>query len=138
MERARLDLERGHPRRARERLQGVLVARPYDLQARALLGEAYRRDGQWAEAGRWGYLVRPAASECERVAFERHAAFGWRRRIERSRLRHLLRVDELESVADEAGIVRLRTLGDWRRPGDPGPLVERLGLARWVGSVVRG
>ena len=66
LKRAKADLERGDARQARERLKSLLVTSPHDLQIRSLLAEAYRRDRHFPEAGRWGYLIGPAATERER------------------------------------------------------------------------
>jgi hypothetical protein len=83
---------------------------PHNREIRLLLAEAYRRDRQSPEAGRWGYLMGPAASERERRAFEKHSAFGGSPRITEGRLRRLLRVSDLASVADETGRAILRDL----------------------------
>ncbi|GAB3599979.1 hypothetical protein GCM10027446_32670 [Angustibacter peucedani] len=131
--RARADLERGAARKARDRLRGLVVTCPQSHEVRILLAEAYRRDRQWPEAGRWGYLVGSAATDAERRAFEQHCAFGWRPRITESRLRHLLKVDDLAAVADESGRQLLRELPRKRAPGRrDGPLAaaSRL-LAIW-------
>lgn len=127
MERAKADLERGDPRKARERLKGLLRAYPEDLEVRKLLAEAYRRDRQFTEAGRWGYLVGPAATDRERRAFEKHSAFGWNRRITESRLRHLLRCHDLGAIADDHGREILRALPSKRtgRPDTLGAAVSR-------------
>ena len=77
LRRAKADLERGDVRRARGRLKGLIVTYPEDQGVRRLLAEAYRRDRQWPEAGKWGYLIGPAATDRERRAFEKHSAFGW-------------------------------------------------------------
>ena len=93
---------------------------------RALLAEAYRRDRQWPEAGRWGYLAGEAATEAERMAFEEHCAFGHGGRITEARLRHLLRTDDLAAIADDFGRARLRQLPDRRHRDRPDGLAGRL------------
>lgn len=136
--RAKLDLERGDVRKARDRLMGLLATHPHNREVRTLLAEAYRRDRQWPEAGRWGYLIGPAATDKERAAFEEHCAFGWDSRITEGRLRRLLRVDDLFAVADETGRALLRDLPNKRNPrrGD-GPLAAigrylASGWSRWA------
>lgn len=117
--RAKRDLEDGNVRKARDRLKGLVVTYPHDVEVRGLLAEAYRQDRQdrqWPEAGRWGYLVGPAATAEERSAFEKHCAFGWYTRMTKSRLRRLLRVDDLKLVADEAGLGLLAELPHKRNP----------------------
>ena len=114
LERAKADLEHGNVRKARDRLKGLVVTRPHDTEVRGLLAEAYRRDRQWPEAGRWGYLMGPAATDLERRAFEKHSAFGWHPRITEARLRRLLRVNDLGAVADKFGRTLLRDLPDKR------------------------
>lgn len=116
LERVEGDLARGDVRKARDRLKGLLNTYPHDLEVRRLLAEAYRRDRQLPEAGRWGYLVGPDASDRERDAFERQCAFGWNGRITEVRLRSLLRCDDLRAIADDAGIDTLRNLPKKRRP----------------------
>lgn len=118
--RAELDLARGDVRLARERLKGLVTSRPHDREVRALLAEAYRRDRQWPEAGRWGYLVADAASDRERTAFERHC--GRQGRLTEARLRRLLRSDRLAPLADASGRQRVRSLPRGRLAGL---------LARW-------
>jgi hypothetical protein len=66
-----MDLMAGDTASARHRLKGYLVDRPTDLEARRLLAQAYRLDGQRDAAGLWGYLVADAATPEERAAFER-------------------------------------------------------------------
>jgi uncharacterized protein DUF6584 len=130
---AKADLERGDARKARDRLKGLVATYPYDLEVRSLLAEAYRRDRQWPEAGRWGYLVGPAATEWERRAFEKHSAFGWRTRITEARLRRLLQVDDLAAVADERGRILLRELPNKRNPlRSDGPLSA---ISRFLASL---
>lgn len=114
--RAKRDLEAGDARKARDRLKGLVITYPHDQEVRALLAEAYRRDRQWPEAGRWGYLVGPAATAEERSAFERHSAFGWHTRMTESRLRRLLRVDDLAAISDDAGRAILVDLPHRRNP----------------------
>lgn len=121
--RARADLERGDARKARDRLKGLLATYPHDQEVRSLLAEAYRRDRQWSEAGRWGYLIGPAAADRERRMFEQHCAFGSSARITEGRLRYLLRVDDLAAVADQTGRALLRELPAKRSPArKDGPL----------------
>lgn len=110
LERARAELERGEVRTSRERLKGLVATYPDDVVVRALLAQAYRLDGQPTEAGRWGYLIGPAATQEERVAFERHCAFGTAGRITESRLRHLLRCSDLTAIADDQGRAILASL----------------------------
>lgn len=133
LERARAELEAGDVRKARDRLRGLVVSYPHDLEVRVLLAEAYRLDGQPTEAGRWGYLVGPAATDEERLAFERHCAFGRAARITESRLRHLLRCSDLTLIADEHGRAILASLPSKVAPG------RRHGrgaaLVRWVTGV---
>jgi hypothetical protein len=115
--RAKLDLERGDARKARDRLKGLVITYPHNQEVRALLAEAYRRDRQWPEAGRWGYLMGSGATDRERAAFESHCAFGWDTRITESRLRRLLRVDDLAAIADDTGRAILLDLPHRRDPG---------------------
>jgi len=116
LERAKADLNRGDARAARDRLKGLVGTYPECIELRTLLAESYRRDRQWNEAGRWGYLVGSAASEREREAFERHCAFGWKSRITEARLRHLLRAGDLAAIADATGRALLRELPHKRNP----------------------
>lgn len=115
LSRAKADLEQGDARKARDRLKGLVVTYPHNQEVRRLLAEAYRRDRQWPEAGRWGYLVGPAATDWERWAFEKHSAFAWHPRIAEAR-RRLLQVDDLAKVADETGRALLRDLPNKRNP----------------------
>jgi hypothetical protein len=133
VDRAKADLEAGNPRVARERLKGLLVAYPDDIAIRTMLAETYRQDRQYLEAGRWGYLFEQAASEREREAFERHCAFGWRRRITPARLHHLLRCQDLARIADAAGRERLRQLPrrrrrPWSKDGSLTALARRVAM----------
>jgi hypothetical protein len=116
LRRAQADLERGDVRKARDRLRGLVVTYPTRPDVRRLLAEAYRRDRQWPEAGRWGYLIGDAATDSERRAFEAHCAFGWRSRITEGRLRRLLQVDDLAAIADDSGRQLLRELPHKRNP----------------------
>lgn len=124
------DLEHGDPRKARERLKSWLAAFPEDREARRLLAQSYRADGQPTEAGRWGYLVGPDATDEERAAFEAHCAFGWDSRITESRLRHLLRCAELTSIADADGLAALAVLPEKKNPRRADGVLDR--LERWV------
>ena len=95
-----------------------------------MLAQAYRADGQPTEAGRWGYLVGADATAEERQAFEAHCAFGWSSRITESRLRHLLRCQDLRAIADEDGLALLAALPTKRNPRrSDGPIAR---LARWL------
>jgi len=133
LERAKSDLEHGDARKARDRLKGLVSTYPINQDVRRLLAEAYRRDRQWPEAGRWGYLIGSAATDAERRAFEKHSAFGWNRRITEGRLRRLLRVDDLAAVADETGRAVLRDLPHKRHPlRKDGPLT---GFRRCLASL---
>ena len=110
LERAKADLARGDARKARDRLKGLVGAYPDSLEVRQLLAEAYRRDRQAAQAGRWGYLWGPHASDREREAFERHNSFVGYPRVTEARLRRVLRTDDLSAIADESGRALLRAL----------------------------
>jgi hypothetical protein len=130
LDRARADLEHGDARKARERLKSWIATYPHDHAARNLLAQAYRDDGQPTEAGRWGYLQGAAATDAERLAFESRCAFGWQSRITEARLRHLLRCDDLTSIADDQGRAILASLPSRRNPRQTdGPLD---GLGRWL------
>jgi len=68
--RAKRDLAQGHTDLAIRRLRGYLATEPNSLEVRRVLAAIYRQTGNYAEAGRWGYLtadVRPV----ELTAFER-------------------------------------------------------------------
>lgn len=130
LERARSELDHGDVRKARERLKGLVATYPDDLEVRALLAQAYRLDGQPTEAGRWGYLIGPAATDDERLAFERHCAFGWASRITEARLRHLLRCSDLTVIADDRGRAILASLPSKSAPLRRDGLVAA--LARWL------
>ncbi|NCT92692.1 hypothetical protein GXB85_17295 [Cellulomonas sp. APG4] len=133
IERARADLARGDARQARDRLKALVVAYPRSLEIRQLLAEAYRRDGQPAEAGRWGYLVAAHASDAERATFERHNSWTRCSRMTEKRLRHLLRSEDLASIADEAGRRLLADLPHKRPSGRvDGPLEA---LRRWSATL---
>jgi hypothetical protein len=64
------DLARGHTHLAQQRLASLLAVHPRDLALRARRAEVYRRVGDWAQAGRWGFLTEEA-SPAEIAAFER-------------------------------------------------------------------
>ncbi len=116
--RAKADLDGGDVRAARERLKSLVATYPRDLEVRRLLAEAYRRDGQPTEAGRWGYLVGADATESERRAFEHHNGFAsYLGRVTESRLRQLLRCDDLARIADSEGRALLRSLPRKRPQG---------------------
>jgi hypothetical protein len=110
LERAKADLARGDARKARDRLKGLVGAYPDSLEVRQLLAEACRRDRQPAQAGRWGYLYGPHASDREREAFERHNSFVGYPRVTEARLRRILRTDDLSAIADDSGRALLREL----------------------------
>jgi hypothetical protein len=57
LDRARADIEAGRLWKARDRLRGVVGARPGDQEVLALLGEVYLRMGDGPEAGRWLFLT---------------------------------------------------------------------------------
>ncbi len=133
LQRAKADLEHGDVRKARDRLKGLVASYPHNHELRSLLAGAYRRDRQWPEAGRWGYLIGSAATDAERRAFETHSAFGWNRTITEARLRRLLRVDDLAAVADETGRAVLQDLPHKRNPlRKDGPLT---GFRRYLASL---
>ncbi len=67
------DLARGHTHLAQQRLASLLAVHPADLALRARRADIYRRVGDWAQAGRWGFLTEDA-SPAEVAAFER----AWR------------------------------------------------------------
>ena len=133
LDRAKADLEHGDARKARERLKSILASHPEDLEVRALLAQAYRIDRQPTEAGRWGYLIGTAATDEERLAFERHCAFGWDSRITEARLRHLLRCADLTAIADEHGRATLAALPTKRPPRRRDGIGAA--LARWVAGL---
>ncbi|GIE35988.1 hypothetical protein Ait01nite_090330 [Actinoplanes italicus] len=62
------DLERGHTHLAAQRLNSLIAADPFDLGLRARLAAVHRRTGNFAEAGRWGYLTEDV-TEAELRAF---------------------------------------------------------------------
>jgi hypothetical protein len=96
------DLALGHTYLAIRRLRAYLAGSPHDIAARALLATIYRRAGNLAEAGRWGFLtdeVHPA----EVIAFERANPSPW------LRLR-LLRFDANPKILPPAAQDRLRVL----------------------------
>jgi hypothetical protein len=125
LERAKADLARGDVHKARDRLKGLLGTYPTCHEVRRLLAEAYRRDRQPSEAGRWGYLVGSHAGDLERAAFERHCWRG-RSRIAESDLRRLLRTVDLALIADEAGRELLAALPHARPSGRKDGPVEAL------------
>ncbi|SDU92624.1 hypothetical protein SAMN04488544_2077 [Microlunatus sagamiharensis] len=69
VDRAVADAAAGRTQLARRRLQGYLVDRSDDLDARALLAGLYRADGHRDEAGRWGWF---GAADPEEVAAYEH------------------------------------------------------------------
>ncbi len=109
LDRAKDDVARGEVRKARDRLKGLVGTYPRDVELRAMLANAYRLDRQFPEAGRWGYLIGPHASQKERTAFERHAFAGYAR-VSEARLARLLRAEDLAAITDEAGRALLRAL----------------------------
>lgn len=54
--RVEADLASGRVRLARQRVRGLVGQFPDRLDLRDQLAELYRRDGDLAQAGRWGYL----------------------------------------------------------------------------------
>lgn len=134
LERAKADLARGDVHKARDRLKGLVGTYRDSLEVRQLLAEAYRRDRQPAQAGRWGYLCGPHASDREREAFERHNSFIGYPRVTEARLRRVLRTDDLSAIADESGRALLRALPS-KRPlaradGPSEALFRRLAVSR--------
>jgi len=113
VERALRDLQEGRPRMARERLKSLVIAHPDDRRVRRLLAEAYRRDGQPTEAGRWGFLEDDAATGSEREAFVRHVRYPRDHYIGLGRLHRLLRCDDFDAVGDDAGRVRVAEVTRW-------------------------
>lgn len=63
------DLERGHTFLAGQRLTSLTQTYPHDLDLRARRGRLNRQIGNFAEAGRWGYLTEDLAPR-EQAAFE--------------------------------------------------------------------
>lgn len=57
LERARADIDAGRLWKARDRLRGVVGARPADQDALGLLGEVHLRMGDDPEAGRWLFVT---------------------------------------------------------------------------------
>lgn len=118
LERARRDLAEGRPRLARERLKGPLASYRADTVVRRLLAEAYRRDGQPTEAGRWGFLDSSAATDREREAFLKREGCPPGTRMSRGHLRYLLKYDDnLRDLAVDPAAVTLlgRSLDYGRR-----------------------
>ena len=68
--RARRDLASGQRDVAIHRLRGYLSTDPDNLEVRRVLAALYRRSGNFAEAGRWGFLTADV-SPAELIAFER-------------------------------------------------------------------
>jgi hypothetical protein len=62
------DLDRGHTHLAAQRLNSLIAEDPYDLGLRSRLAAVHRRTGNFAEAGRWGYLTEDV-TEAEITAF---------------------------------------------------------------------
>src|SRR3712207_3559251 len=75
--RARADLAAGRPWKARDRLRGVIGARPTDQTALALLGDVLLDMGDEPEAGRWLFLSErdDEAAERAREAFRARFSF---------------------------------------------------------------
>lgn len=80
------DLAAGYRPRARQRLKSLVAVHPQRLDLRAQLAELYRLDGDFAQAGRWGYLADDRKPH-EVAAFEKAygedpmrmmRAVGWR------------------------------------------------------------
>jgi hypothetical protein len=76
--RVREDLERGHTHLALQRLSGLTSAYPDDLAIRGLRGAVNHQVGNFAEAGRWGYLTEDA-DPADLAAFERAFKSPWER-----------------------------------------------------------
>lgn len=67
------ELAEGRTAAARQRLRGLVGSLPLRLDLRERLADAYRREGDLAQAGRWSYLAQDR-SPAEVAAFER--AYG--------------------------------------------------------------
>ncbi|HSH58672.1 MAG TPA: DUF6584 family protein [Acidimicrobiales bacterium] len=109
------DLAAGNPRKALERLRGLLSTFPHRIDLRLRMADAYSALGDRAQAGRWRYLRRPRTLQEaeERRAFEAWAG-GWPNRA--NRLLHLIRwPGPIDEVADEEARKILLELRDAAR-----------------------
>lgn len=105
------DLARGHTYLALQRLAALGEEHPEDLEIRSRRAELNHRIGNFAEAGRWGFLTEEV-TEADVAAFERVYGQPWDR-LRALKLRHdpspLLgpraraRLAELVVQADRAG-----------------------------------
>ena len=105
------DIERGHTHLALQRLAVLAVEHPDDLEIRAVRSLINHRIGNFAEAGRWGFLTEEVA-EGDLAAFERAFKHPWDRlralelRYDPSTVlgpRARRRFEELIRHADESG-----------------------------------
>ncbi|HZM79581.1 MAG TPA: DUF6584 family protein [Candidatus Limnocylindrales bacterium] len=105
------DLERGHTHLALQRLAALAAEHPDDPRIRALRGLINHRIGNFAEAGRWGFLTEEV-DEADLAAFERAFKHPWDR-LRALKLRYdpssvlgpraRERLDALLALADESG-----------------------------------
>jgi hypothetical protein len=109
--RVELDIERGHTHLALQRLAAMAAEHPDDLEIRAIRGLVNHRIGDFAEAGRWGFLTE-SVEEADLAAFERAFKHPWDR-LRALKLRYdpssvlgpraRERLAELIAQADESG-----------------------------------
>jgi hypothetical protein len=105
------DIECGHTHLALQRLAALAAEHPDDLEIRAVRGQINHRVGNFAEAGRWGFLTEEVDPE-DLAAFERAFKHPWDR-LRALKLRYdprsvlgpraLQRFTELVALADESG-----------------------------------
>jgi len=109
--RVELDLERGHTHLALQRLAALATEHPDDLEIRGMRGRINHRIGNFAEAGRWGFLTEDV-DEADLAAFERAFKQPWDR-VRALKLRYdpspvlrplaRKRLAELLALADDTG-----------------------------------
>ena len=105
------DIERGHTHLALQRLAALAAEHPEDLQIRAVQGLVNHRVGNFAEAGRWGFLTEELDPD-DLAAFERAFKHPWDR-LRALKLRYdpssvlgplaRQRLAELVALADQSG-----------------------------------
>ena len=105
------DIERGHTHLALQRLAALAAEQPDDLEIRAMRGRINHAIGNFAEAGRWGFLTEEV-DEQDLAAFERAFPSPWDR-LRALKLRYdpssvlgpraRERLAELIEEADESG-----------------------------------